>query len=114
MTRADHDESYRIEVHQLIVATALEPVDGGISVTEASRQLARAARDLGVALEKPFIAFVGIDSEADAFPLAEVREMWNPAALRNEDDRRATYEARVRDGALAACREIIRSYSTNQ
>lgn len=107
MSRADRDEPYRIALRRHIVVAAHDLLASRISVTEAARGIAAAARKLGNALEEPFVTFVGIDSETDSFPLGSLRERWNGAALEKQDTQRERYEGIVHERALEACREIL-------
>ena len=93
------------------MAVARQMLSRKISVTEAARQLTRIGHSLGVALEGPFLTFVGIDSETDTCPLGPVRAWWGAAALAREDAERERYEDIVRGSAEEACWNLIRQFA---
>ncbi len=109
---AERDEPYQLALQHQIAAAARELLSGSISITEAARRIMGPAYELGSALEEPFVTFLGIDSETDAFPLGAVRDHWNPEALQRQDAERGRYESSVRDRALKACRELLQRLDT--
>lgn len=108
MNQAKRDEPYRLALQQQITEAARELLSGNISITEATRRIMGPAYELGNAVEEPFATFLAIDSETDAFPLGNVRDLWSSSGLQRQDAERARYETAVRERALEACREILR------
>lgn len=78
-----------------------------ISITEGCRRVVRLRFELGEERSDLFLPFVGVDSETDAFPLGEVRELWSPAALVREDEKRSRVEDHYRPFVLKASKELI-------
>jgi hypothetical protein len=60
---------------------------------------------------EPYLFFVGVSSETDHLPFGAVRRQWSPESLKQKDLEAATYESRIREPSLSACREIARLLS---
>ena len=78
-----------------------------IGITEGCRRVVRLRIELGEERSELFLPFVGVDSETDAFPLGEVRELWSPAALVREDKKRSRVEDHYRPFVIKASKELI-------
>ena len=82
---------------------------GEIGVIAASRQLSPfwdMVQD--DELEPHIRAFVGINSETDAFPIGEVRQHWAPEALEREDKKIVEAEAHWRAWGREAAEAIVK------
>jgi Protein of unknown function (DUF2489) len=77
-----------------------------IGITEGCRRVVRLRFELSEERSKLFLPFVGVDSETDAFPLGEVRELWS-AALVREDKKRSRVEDHYRPFVIKASKELI-------
>lgn len=102
MNAVDH-EALAVEVARGIVA-------GTVGLVEGCRELTRifhAMRDADVAL---FGVFVGVDGDCHGFPLGDVRDHWDAAALAEKDAERAAYEARMRDAVHDACKRLLAAF----
>jgi hypothetical protein len=93
------------------VRIARSIIDGSISVLPGCRKILGSLRRLGVDREKPFVIFVGIDSESDHLPLdPEERKHWSPEALIREDKEIERYTKWAEKLALPACRAVIERF----
>ena len=77
-----------------------------ISITEGCRRVVRLRFELAEESSELFLPFVGVDSETDAFPLGEVRDLWSSAALVREDQKRSRVEERYRPLVIKASKEL--------
>ena len=110
MSSQTYNDEHRQFVSRKIVATAQSILSGEVGVVTGARQLCGLGHQIGADRDPDFIFFIGIDSETDHLPIGEVRQHWNPEALRVKDVELADYEARVRERAFEACRSLIQKY----
>jgi hypothetical protein len=82
-----------------VLAGQIDPLDG-------ASQIARLRHDSGLPL-RIFDVFVGVDSEADEFPLPHTRHLWAESRLRELDDARRAYTERVRAVMVEACTTLV-------
>lgn len=81
-------------------------LDGRTTVLEAVRQLVSLAHTDAISDVEDRRLIIGIDSETDALPVGEVRELWAPDALETKDVEIARWEERYKAPFLDACRRI--------
>jgi hypothetical protein len=105
-----YNEEHRRDARAKIVTVARGILAGELGIVAGARQLAPLHFDVAVKDDPDVIFFVGVDSESDHLPVGEVRRHWNAEALRAKDADLEIFEARVRVGALEACRSLIRKY----
>lgn len=84
-------------------------LDSRIGLTEGCRKVVTEYCDLERG-NKLFDLFRGFDSESDAFPLGQVRELWAPVSLKDMDAQREITEAHYRNWILDAA-EQLRAYA---
>lgn len=80
-------------------------LDGRIGLTEGCRRVVTGYYYLERG-NKLFDPFRGFDSESDAFPLGEGRELWAPDSLRAIDGQRELTEAHYRTWLLDAAKHL--------
>lgn len=106
----DFNEEYRKQINRDIREAAKKFQAGALSVIAVCRKLRqyqtvveKYAPELGAAL----MTFVAVDSETDALPIGQIREMWHPSTVHAEDEKvrqaELTYHAAVND----ACEAVL-------
>jgi hypothetical protein len=99
-------QEHQAENERALLAGAKAFLDGEVGVIETVRTLSR-LRDVRPDLRDSVTTFVGVDSETDAFPLGEVRNLWKPESIAKLDPEITKaadyYRARVR----TACKRIV-------
>lgn len=91
-----------------ITSTAKAMLDGEISYIEGSRIILRLLRTAQVPiLEKPFITFVGIESETELVPIGDALARWHPDAVIRFEQEWANAEVWAKVVGEPACKEII-------
>jgi hypothetical protein len=85
-------------------------ISGEVGLIAGSRQLWRLGLD--VAPDDRDILFLsGVASGSDEFYVTgDVRQRWNPEALRAKDAELAAYEAGYRERVFEICRRLIQRY----
>jgi hypothetical protein len=92
---------------QQACAIAQEFLEGKRSLVETCRSIQVPLDALGLRKEEAFTAFVGIDSEADAFPLGPERQRWNRDVLAKKDEEFAEFDRFYRPQVELACRSLL-------
>jgi len=98
-----------------VVEAATDMLQGRLGLTEGCRRLAGLANEVvpDWRLDSDFVVFGGMASETDTYPVGAAREYWSSQALEREDEKRAKYEATVRDSVLKACANVIARFSAS-
>jgi hypothetical protein len=96
-----------VELRRQVAQAAQDYLDGKVGAVETARLVTSLAHRLDASLSELLIGFAGIDSETDAFPIGKVRKMWNPDALRREDDQRQRYEESVAGAMHEMCKKVV-------
>jgi hypothetical protein len=96
-----------------IVELARGIISGEVGLIAGSRQLWRLGLDVAPKRDPDFTFFLAIDSESDHLPIGEVRQHWNPDALREKDTEIAKIEALRREKAVEICRRLIQRCESN-
>lgn len=94
-----------------VTRTASGILDGSIDLITGARQLASLSHKVYADRDPDFVAFIGIDSETDVFPLGTVRQYWNPDALAKYDLERERAEQQYRPRALECARRLLTKYA---
>ena len=106
------DHIYNLEERRRLVDQLLAKANaflaGQVGPIEAARSLAR-FRGIDKHLDEVLVTFVVVDSETDALPLGEVRELWNTEALKRQDIEIAKAESRYREMVSDACHGLVRN-----
>jgi hypothetical protein len=83
-------------------------IEGRLSFIEGSRIAAGLASRAGYEQSsEPFVTFVAIESETDAIPLGEVRELWHPHAIAKHAREWQQAETWAKQVGEAACRDAL-------
>jgi hypothetical protein len=73
------DDSGRPQIDACAIAQGF--LNGDLALIDACRRIQRPLEALGVGNDSEFVIFIGIDSEADNYPLGKERVRWNADAL---------------------------------
>jgi len=104
------NEEHRQFISRKIVAAARRMLSGELGLIAGARELSGLGHSVGAGHDPDFTFFVGIDSESDHLPIGEVRQHWNPEAMRVKDAEVAKFEAFYRERAFETCRRLITKY----
>ncbi len=105
------DEGYRARVRRTIALTALDMLAGRVSFIEGARCINGLRGSIGLSWEDfDFQVFLLIDSETDVLPLAEVRKLWAPDALKKLQPEIDRSEAWAKEVGRRACENIVRRF----
>lgn len=102
-----YDLEYRAGVRACMRAVATQLLAGTIGVIAVARELSQFRDGIEPEIGKLLDVFVGLDSETDDLPIGDQRAHWDPEALKQKDPEIAAAEARWRERALAAARQIV-------
>lgn len=95
-----------------LVAVAQSILDGSLPILSGLRLLVSLREDVDGFPAEVFRPLIAIDDETQHYPLGDVRNRWNPAALSRMDVELDRYLNEARPRILAACEEIIQSYAS--
>lgn len=106
-----YNEEYAREVNTELSGAARRFLAGDAGVIATVREMVRPL--IEVERFRPEFAdawrtVIGIDSETDALPIGQIREMWHPSTAAIEDAKVRDAEERYRERLTAACREILK------
>ena len=101
-----HDQ-YLQSLRDFVVATAQAMLSGEQSFLIGARRLCAAQDGLRAERDEHFMTFEAIDSSTDALPLGEVRQHWDPVALKNLEPEIQAAEQWARDIGTPACVALI-------
>ncbi|MGA9776787.1 MAG: hypothetical protein WBS33_00790 [Verrucomicrobiia bacterium] len=110
MTSQIYNEEHRQFLSRKVVAAAQSILSGELGIIAGARQLCGLGHKIGAERDPDFTFFVAIESESDHLPVGEVRQHWNPEALRAKDAEIASFEAFYREQAFEICRRLIERY----
>jgi hypothetical protein len=98
------------------VRTARAIVSGELGILEGCIRLASLAHDLILdwRIDADFVVFGAVASEVDNLPLGAVRSRWNLEALARADLAIERYTQVVKEQVLAACRNVISRFGTDE
>jgi hypothetical protein len=108
-----YNEEHRQFVSRKIVAAAQRILSGELGVIAGARQLCGLGHGVGADRDPDFVYFIAIDSQTDHLPIGEVRQRWNPEALREKDAEVAAFEAAEREKTFEICRRLIQKYESH-
>ncbi len=104
-------EEYVTSVRKAAATTARAMLDGHLGFLEGARKLASLSDEARVGDgDQDFSTFIGIDSCTDAFPLGQVRDHWDPAALEKLAPEIAEAEAWAKEHGKASCLAILERF----
>jgi hypothetical protein len=90
------------------VGIARSILDGSMPLFLGCQRLATSLARLGVYDQPEFNIIVGVNSEADEFPIEpSVRERWDAKALAEKDAELAAYLPKIQESVMDACRTVI-------
>ena len=96
---------------QAEIARVAETIlDGEIRLVEGARRIASLRHLLDFEPDQDILFFVGLDSEADRYPLGKERLLWNLEALTKLDKEILEYEKRCTDDALIICKRLVERF----
>ena len=113
MTRKVYNEDHRQFISRKIVEIARGIISGELQLIAGSRKLWRLGSEIEAERDADFTFFCALDSETDHLPIGEVRERWNPDALREQDSEIMKIESFYRERALETCRRLIQKYEND-
>jgi hypothetical protein len=105
------DEGYAAHINAELVSAARDFLADKVGVIATARILKphlHALEDYRPDLAKTTRMVVAIDSETDALPIGNVREMWHPSTAAIEDAKAKHSEELCRQDISAVCRELVR------
>jgi hypothetical protein len=84
-------------------------IAGKRGICDGCRALARLAFDLvpDWRVDPDFVVFGALDSDADRFPLGDVRQRWHPDVLAELDAERERFEERAKQKVTTACHSVV-------
>lgn len=104
-------EEYVASVRARATETARSMIDGNIGFLDGARILSSMRHAAEISDDDvDFLAFVVIDSEADYFPIGEVRQHWPIEALDKLAPEIKDAEEWARGVGFQACQSIIRRF----
>src|SRR5690242_17753073 len=85
--RNGYDLEARALVRQRAVALAEAILRNDLGIIEGARQLSSLAHELveDWTVDTDFLVMGALDTETDHLPVGKVRELWDPAALKEKD-----------------------------
>jgi ribosome recycling factor len=100
------------EQRREMVRVARGIIDGSVGIVAGARQLL-ALRFPSQPREKDedMLVFCRINSETGELPIGDVRRHWNPDILKVKDEELENYEARFREQAIQAAKNLITKYT---
>ena len=101
------DEQKLMDSAAEITRIAQAMIAGELELIEGCRELAGYLSDAALRSDPDARTIIGVDSEADAFPIGAVRERWANEALAERDRERTEYMTRVTPIVLAACGALV-------
>jgi hypothetical protein len=108
MDRTDYryNLEYRAEIRARIAKLATAYLGGTAGLIETARGL-NEFTELEQEFSPSIGIFIGINSETDALPIGEARQLWNAEALAREDAKIAAAEQRWKAPATEAAKELL-------
>ena len=101
-------EEYVYGQQQRVVQVAEQILNQEIGLIEGARLLSRLRGEVTESQFDPdFTLFVGIDSETDALPVGDERQLWADSVLLEKDKEIKRLEDFYRDNVVAACKVLI-------
>lgn len=91
-------------------AIARKFLEGNRPLVETCRSIQAPLETLGLCTDTMFVTFVGIDSEADVFPIGAERQHWNRDVLAKKDVEFARFEQFYRRHVEIACRNVLERF----
>ena len=113
MSQRIYNEEHRGWASNKIVTIARSILSGNVGLVAGARELIGWRFDVGAEHDPDFLFFVGMDSETDHLPIGEMRQHWNPDALRAKDAELEGYEESARKEAFRICRSLIQKYESH-
>jgi hypothetical protein len=108
------DLEYKEKIEAQIVELAASMIKGEIGIIDGSRQMVPLCHSIGEECEPDFNEFIYIDSETDHLPVGKVRKFWASDSLIKKDEQIKKAEDIYREGALNACRSLIRRFQRDK
>jgi hypothetical protein len=96
---------------QAAVRIASEILDGSTPVLLGCRRICGPVHRLGIDHEKPFVTFIGVESETDHLPVdPEERKLWNVQVLIEKDKEIASATEWAKEMIFAASRAVVQRF----
>jgi len=96
---------------QLALRIAREILDGSTPVLLGCRRICGPIHRLGIDREKPFVTFIGVESETDHLPIDPgERKLWDAQVLVEKDKEIASATEWAKDMVLAASRAVVQRF----
>jgi hypothetical protein len=98
------------------VETAKAVLSGELGIIEGSVRLSALSHGIVPVWheDKDFLVFGVLASDTDHLPTGSARQYWSSAALAREDQNIARIEASAEANVIAACKNIIARFETNE
>lgn len=100
--------------HEQACAIAREFLERKTSLVDTCRRIQPVLHRIGVREHNDFSAFIGVDSEADDFPLGSERERWNKDVLAKKDAEFAVFEQFYTPSVEIACRAVLTRFAARR
>jgi hypothetical protein len=94
-----------------LVAVAEAMLNGKLQLVEGCRRIYSLRHKVEDPENPVFLTIRGVESETDHFPLGDMRAQCAPGFLAKADEEMNRYLTGAREDILAACQEIIRTFS---
>ena len=102
-------DTERFLAREKLIETLEAMMGGKLSFIEGSRIVSRLIETAGYdRLSDPLVTFVAIDSETDAVPMGQVRDLWHPDAVAKHEKKWSQSEAWAKQVGEPACPEALK------
>lgn len=90
-----------------ILSLAKKILDSRTGVAEGCREIFHLLNERGIAYEKDFLIFTGVESETDRLPVGPERQYWNKESLKLMDKETEKVEKFYKKDIFEACKKLI-------
>jgi hypothetical protein len=105
------NSQYAMDQRKKIVAAARAMLAGTISFIEGARAICAISTSAGLPHDdEDLVPFALIESETDALPAGDVRQLWNQQALEKLQPEIDSAELWARDVAVEHCQKLIERF----
>lgn len=91
-----------------ILSLAEKILDSRTGIVEGCREIFHLLNERGIAYEKDFLIFTGVESETDRFPVGPERQYWNKESLKLTDKEIEEVEGFYKKNIFEACKKLIK------
>jgi hypothetical protein len=96
---------------QAALRIAREILDGSTPILLGCHRIRGPIQRLGIDHEKPFVTFIGVESETDHLPIdPEERKLWNAQVLVEKDKEIARATEWCKEEVIAASQAVVRRF----